>query len=97
MEIVQYSVDDLEILPRYASVGLVNRGHNMKLKKSNCNAQRRANFFGLRVVNTWNQLPENVVGLVAATSVNCFKGRYDRFVLSASYQKTAQGTTDPRA
>ena len=93
----KYSVDDLEMLPRYTSVGLVTKGHNMKLKKSNCNGQRRANFFGLRVVNTWNQLPESVV---ASTSPNCFKGRYDRIVLFASYQTTAQTTpetTDPRA
>ena len=93
----KYSVDDFEMLPRYTSVGLVTKGHNMKLKKSNCNGQRKVNLFGLRVVNTWNQLQE---GVAASTSVNCFKGRYDRFVSSASYQTTAQTileTTNPRA
>jgi len=73
----KYNVDDLELLPRYTAVGMQTRGHSMKLKKRSCNGQRRANFFGFRVVNAWNRLPESVI---ASTSVNCFKGRYDRFV-----------------
>ena len=33
------------------------KGHSMKLKGKKFNGQRRANFFGLRVVNAWNQQP----------------------------------------
>jgi len=73
----KYNDDDLELLPRYTAVGMQTRGHNIKLKKRICDGRRRANFFGLRVVNGWNRLPESVI---ASTSVNCFKGRHDRFV-----------------
>jgi ribonucleases P/MRP protein subunit RPP40 len=73
----KYNVNDLELLPRSTAVGMETRGNSMKLKKRNCNRQRRANFVGFRVVNAWNQLPENVT---ASTSVNCSKGRYDRWL-----------------
>jgi hypothetical protein len=36
----------------------------------------RSNFFGYRIVNMWNTLPEEVV---SSPSVNCFKGRFDRW------------------
>jgi hypothetical protein len=92
----KYSVDHLEMLPRHTAVGMETRGHSMKLKKRSCNGQRRANFFGLRVVNSWNQLPEKVV---ASTTVNCFKGRYDNFVcqLPEEDNRTSKETIDPRA
>ena len=37
--------------------------------------QIRTNFFAVRVVNTWNELPEEVVN---APSVNAFKSRLDK-------------------
>ena len=41
-----------------------------------CRSQLRSNFFGLRVVDMWNGLPESVV---TATSVNAFKHGFDGF------------------
>ena len=65
-----YNVDESEMLPRHTQEGMMTRGHSLKLLKRSCNSQVRANFFGLRVVNKWNLLPENVV---VSSSVNCFK------------------------
>ena len=53
------------------------RGHSYKLVKCRSRLDVRKNFFGQRVVNTWNSLPEAVV---AADSVNSFKNRYDKYV-----------------
>ena len=39
----------------------------------------RSKFFSIRVVNPWNQLPEEVV---TANSINCFKNRLDSTELS---------------
>jgi len=49
-------------------------GHSLKLEKRDCKSRISANFFGYRVVNVWNSLPEDVV---SASSVNCLKGRLD--------------------
>jgi len=70
-----YSIDCTDILPLHRASGCTTRGHSYKLAKRICQGQLRANFFGYRVVNVWNSLPEEVV---TASSVNCFKGRFDR-------------------
>jgi ribonucleases P/MRP protein subunit RPP40 len=84
----KYSVDDTTILPRQQNKGMTTRGHDLKLLKRNCHGQIRANFFGYRVVNHWNSLPREVVH---ASSVNCFKGRYDR------WRQTTDGTAKDSA
>lgn len=71
-----YRVDCSEMLPLHETAGMTTRGHRMKLQKKECRTQLRANFFGNRIVNLWNSLPEYVV---EAPSVNCFKGRFDRY------------------
>ena len=68
-----YNVDNSEMLPRHNS--LQTEGYSMKLMKQECHSNSRAKFFGFRLVNTWNRLPEKVI---TSKSVNCFKGRYDR-------------------
>ena len=72
-----YNVNESDILPlsRNRNSSMNTRGHSLKLLKRNCHSQLRANFFGYRVVNTWNSLPGKVV---TAESVNCFKGGLDR-------------------
>ena len=52
------------------------RGHNFKLYKKFSRRNIRKHFFTLRIVDTWNSLPEDVVN---APSVNSFKNRLDRF------------------
>jgi hypothetical protein len=61
-----YRVDSGDILPLDKREGMATRGHSLKLKKRDCRTSMRANYFGLRVVNFWNSLPEEVV---QATSV----------------------------
>ena len=70
-----YNTDCTEILPLYVPTGTRTRGHSLKLQKRECRSQLRMNVFGYRVVNMWNELPEEVV---SAPTVNCFKGRFDR-------------------
>ena len=50
------------------------RGHQYKLAKPRAQTKIRANYFSLRVVNAWNQLPQETV---SAGSVAKFKERLD--------------------
>lgn len=70
-----YQVDSEEILPRNKTTGVSTRGHSLKLQKRGSKGQLRANFFGIRTVNLWNSMPENVV---TAPTTNSFKNRIDR-------------------
>ena len=63
-----YDVDSTDLLPRHVEwqQGVIVWSWEKPI---------RANFFGVRVVNLWNSLPEE---LVSSATVNCFKGRFDR-------------------
>ena len=50
------------------------RGHSCKLCKQRCKSRLRQNAFSIRVVDNWNNLPENVVN---APNVNTFKSRWN--------------------
>ena len=50
------------------------RGHTFKLYQRRCITNLRKYNFSMRVVNTWNDLPEYVI---SAPSVNTFKNRLD--------------------
>ena len=50
------------------------RGHSMKLPKIRASTTVKANSFTHRIVNCWNNLPEETV---SAPSVNSFKNRLD--------------------
>jgi len=52
------------------------RGHKYKLIKSRSRLDIRKNFFSQRVINEWNNLPNEVV---EAESINTFKNRYDKY------------------
>lgn len=58
------------------------RGHKLKLCKERCSHNLRQNFFSIRVVNKWNQLPEDVVD---APSLLTFKCRLDAFYEAYKY------------
>ena len=53
------------------------RGHRFKLIKNRSRLDIRKHFFSQRVVNDWNNLPEEVVD---AETVNSFKNRYDKHI-----------------
>ncbi len=52
------------------------RGHQYKLFKNRWNSAVRGHYFTNRVVNLWNDLPEQVT---SAESVNSFKNGLDKF------------------
>ena len=58
------------------------RGHSLKLKKMKPRLDIRKNYFGLRVVDNWNSLPENVV---ISKDINIFKGRLDKVWCNKMY------------
>ena len=39
----------------------ITRGHNLKLVNSRCHYDLRKYSFTVRIVNTWNSLPETVI------------------------------------
>ena len=51
------------------------RGHSLKFKKRRVKTSVRQHFFSERVVNHWNQLPEEVV---TSPTLNTFKNRLDK-------------------
>ena len=53
-----------------------NRGHNLKLYKQKANKRSRQNFFSLRIVDMWNNLPQTVID---SSSIKCFESRLDKF------------------
>ena len=55
----------------------ITRGNSQKLYKPRLNKGilQRSNFFSIRVVNSWNKLPEEVI---SAETVNSFKNRLDK-------------------
>ena len=77
-------VDSTDILPRHTACAMTTTGHSLKLRKTDCRGSIRANFFGVRVVNLWNSLPEE---LVSSATVNCFKGRFDRHSLGNRFSE----------
>jgi len=77
-----YRDDCSDLLPLHESSSLTTRGHSLKLAKRSSRTQLRQNFFSNRVVNMWNDLPQEVV---MAPTVNCFKGRFDRYSADNRY------------
>ena len=53
----------------------IGRGHGMRLYLQRSIKPVRKNSFGVRMVNIWNNLPENVVN---SPNVNTFKNRLDK-------------------
>ncbi len=51
------------------------RGHKFTLEHKRLYSKARINYFGNRIVNMWNSLPDNVV---SAHSLNVFKNVLDR-------------------
>ena len=60
------------------------RGHSHKLKKQQSKKEARHMYFSLRVVNSWNSLPEHVV---SAPSLNAFKNRLDKLWTEYKYHQ----------
>ena len=53
------------------------REHRLKIFKQRRNTVQRRKFFSHRVMDTWNDLPREII---EATTVNGFKGRLDKYI-----------------
>ena len=71
--------DKLFAFPTYT----VTRGHQFKLAKKQHRLKLRSNSFSLRVIDSWNALPQHVV---MAPSLNCFKSRLNVFWKNHPYK-----------
>ena len=76
----QYNVD-VSFLQRTKNS---NRDHFLKLQKQFSELKVRNDFFGLRVVDLWNSLPES---LVSAPSLNSFKNHLDKFWIECKFSE----------
>ena len=93
-----YRVDSTQLLPLRDTdrQGMRTRGHGLMLLKRECSGRLRQNFFSMRVVSMWNSLPDSVV---MSSSVNCFKGRFDRACEHQKYRMEwdeSKGSNDIR-
>ena len=70
--IEQVEKDTFFKFPNYAAT----RGHQFKLAKKQHRLKVRSNSFSLRVIDSWNSLPDKVV---MAPSLNSFKSRLNTF------------------
>jgi len=66
---------DASLFFQFADPGYNIRGHCIQLYKPDLRLSIRKHFCSQRVIDTWNDLPQNVVD---APSVNSFKNRLDK-------------------
>jgi len=60
------------MLPLIGPKTFETRGHCLKIQKRYYRTKLKANFFGFRIVNMWNGLPDDHV---LSPTLNSFKGR----------------------
>ena len=75
---VLHGFDDVPAT-RFFQLSTTNlRGHSLKLAKPHhWRTSTKGNWFSIRIINSWNALPEHIV---TAPSIACFKSRYDTHV-----------------
>ena len=71
-----------EYSPLTSTTRNITRGHNYKLQKQACRLDLRKHFFSLRIVDSWNRLPDEVV---CAPTINAFKNRLDKHLTNEHY------------
>ena len=64
-------------MPREEKTHFDTRGHHLKIFKQRRNTVQRRKFFSHRVVDTWNDLPREVI---EATTINGFKDTLDKYI-----------------
>ena len=60
----------------------ITRGHTMKLFKQRAITTTRLYFFSFRVINQWNNLPQEII---SATSLSAFKYKLDNHWKNIGY------------
>ena len=76
----QYFNIDVTSLLQYQSS--ITRGHCYKIYKPHAQTFCRANFFTVRTINDWNNLPVNAV---ECSSINLFKNLIDNYWTNKQY------------
>lgn len=71
----QYASNDI-LITWESQVDRTSRGNSKKLYLTRSNTKIRKHSFAIRVVETWNHLPDSIVN---APSLNTFKNRFDKF------------------
>ena len=69
--------DDVDFQNFFALSNTSTRGHSLKLFKYGCRLDCRKYAFSNRIVNTWNELEEDII---ACDSINSFKNRLDKYL-----------------
>ena len=70
---ILHDIDHIDRTKLFSMATATNtRGHSLKLFKRRTRLNQRSNFYSNRVVDVWNNLPEEVV---IAPSINSFKSR----------------------
>ena len=69
------------------------RGHKYKNLKQSARLEVRKHYFGLRIVDIWNNLPDAVV---EAPSINAFENRVDKLLADYHYVIDIDITQDIR-
>lgn len=81
-----HKIDDISMDKFFSfSTNSVTRGHSLKLRKPRANKSVRNNSFSFRVIDDWNNLPDNIVTL---DTVNKFKIAIDRQWMDRRYDLT---------
>ena len=72
-----YDKESASFLKMWADIAQrdIGKGHDMGLYLQRSTKPVRKNSFGVRIVNIWNNLPENVV---SSPNVNIFKNKLDK-------------------
>ena len=60
----------------------ITRGHGKKLKKFSCRLDLRKYSYSHRIIDKWNELPEDVVN---SSSLEIFKKRLDKHMENGDY------------
>ena len=76
----QYFSIDITSLLQYQSS--TTRGHCYKIYKPHAQTFCRSNFFTVRTINVWNNLPVNAV---ECSSINLFKNLIDNYWTNEQY------------
>ena len=82
IEVYKFTHEMYNVRSPFTTVGdTKTRSHSHKLKKTRVKTGLRQHFFSVRVTDTWNNLPDEIVN---APFLNCFTSRLTPFGVAVS-------------
>jgi len=76
----QLNIDTSDLLT--VATTTITRGHNLKLYKLPATSRVRSNFFSIRSINHWNNLPDYIINVL---SLSNFKKLLDSYYIDYMY------------